>query len=532
MAIEKVRVLAEKNTTGIPNVIYIKGENLESIIKKYEQICKELKIEGTTQKIEKDYVLLSYDREEISSYIIKALKEEISEDEILKISKELLNKDWSYCLRKSLCKNNTPFILKENNCLQIGYGSNSIDVFENEEGTKNLKNNGNIPIISITGTNGKTTTSRLIHNTLGILGYKCGLSSTGGIYIGDKNIKLGDTTGYYSALEVLKNKEVNAAVLETARGGIIKKGLGFKNAKAGIITSLSEDHMGMEGINSIEELGKIKSLIKEGLSPDGVMIIKAQNEIYSLFSPKDKLVLFENEKNELINEHIKLGGEAFYTRNGLLINNYLGNEIELVKLSELEFAHFGMSKSNVRNIMAAIAAIKTFYPNVSKIMEAIKSLKCDMKTNKGRQNILDFKDFKMIIDYGHNSEAFYEVFEIAKSMPHTKLTGLITAAGDRKDKYIIELGEIASKYCDRVIIKEHEDKRGRTLGETSELLYKGLMNSGFSKENIEIHLKEEDAIERALKTAIKGEVIVSFSQFLNQTMPVIERFLKGIEENS
>ncbi|MGL5086164.1 MAG: Mur ligase family protein, partial [Clostridium sp.] len=371
----------------------------------------------------------------------------------------------------------------------------------------------------MTGTNGKTTTARLIHNTLGLLQYKSGLSSTGGIYIENESIMNGDTTGYYSALEVLKSKKINVAVLETARGGLIKKGLGFKNATAGIITSLSNDHMGMEGVNSLEDLGKIKALIKEGLSNNGVMIIKAEKLIVDLFSKEDKLILFNNEENHLIKNHIKYGGEAFYTKNGIIINNVEGKEIELANINEFEFAHYGVSKSNIRNIMSAIASIKQFHKNTSEIVLAIKKLKCDMKTNKGRQNIIDINNFKLIIDYGHNSEAFLEVFSIAKSLSPTKLTGIITAAGDRDDLHIIELGEITAKYCDTIIIKEHEDKRGRALGEISKLLYKGVKNAGFKEENIKILLTEEEALSYGLRNAIENEVIISFSQFLDKTMP-------------
>lgn len=527
MTIEKVRVLAEKNTTGIPNVIYIKGKNLEGIVKTYEKICNQLSIEGIKKILEKDFALLSYDREEVNTYIINSLKEGLLVDDILKNSKKLIDEDWSCFLRNDLDKKNIPYIKKVDGCLQIGYGINSIDIYEKEEGTKILKNSGNIPIISITGTNGKTTTSRLIHNTLELLGYKSGLSSTGGIYIGDKNIRNGDTTGYYSALEVLKNKEVNVAVLETARGGIIKKGLGFKNAKAGIITSLSEDHMGMEGVNSIQELGKIKALIKEGLAKDGVMVIRAQKEIVELFSPNDKLILFENEENEIIKNHVSLGGEAFYTRNGVLINNINGKEEELIQIDKLEFAHYGLSKSNIRNIMSAIASIKSFHNNIFEIVACIKTLKCDMETNKGRQNILDINNFKLIIDYGHNSEAFHEVLSMGKSLNPKRLTGIITAAGDRQDSYITELGEIASNYCDFIIIKEHEDKRGREAGETSKLLHKGVRNSGFKEENTRVLLTEEEALTYALENAVEGEVIVSFSQFLNQTIPVIDKYKKS-----
>lgn len=536
MTVEKVRFLAEKNIKGIPKIIYIKGGNIEGIIKKYVDICSLLNIEGKILEFKDNEAYLSYDREEVSSLIIYGIIDD--EEDIYERAKRLLEDDWSYEIIKELDSNSIPSINIDSNNLKIGYGKNSIILSKSETSSleiseiiSNLKDNGMIPIIAVTGTNGKTTTTRLIHNTLLSLGYKSGASTTGGIYIGGKVVKTGDTTGYYSALEVLKNKNIDIAVLETARGGIIKKGLGFKNAKVGIITSLSEDHMGMEGINTIGDLGKIKSLIKEGLDDDGIMLVRATKDIVRLFSKKDRLILFDNDLNELIKEHIESGGEAFYTRGGFIVHNKFGKEIELVNLKELEFTYNGLSKSNTRNVITAIAAINKIHNNIYEVIDAIKALKCDLNTNRGRQNIINIKDFKLIIDYGHNSESFHEVFNMAKSLNPNLITGIITAAGDRSDEHIVELGEITASYCHKVIIKEQEDRRGREEKETAKLLYKGLKNKGFNDDKITILLKEEEAILKALNEAKSGEIIVSFSQFLNVTIPAVNKYLRdnGLE---
>lgn len=530
MNIERIRFLAEKNITGMGKVIFIKGTDLKEIAKKYEDVCLKLSINGRILKLEKESVYLSYDREGIASSIIEAILDD--DKDILNSIAEVLKNDWKNKIIKKLRENNISEVELQDDSLLIGYGENSIILtkenykdFNIDDIISKLIDKWDIPIIAVTGTNGKTSTTRLIHNTLLELGYKSGMSSTGGIIIGNETIRTGDTTGYYSALEVLKRKDVNVAVLETARGGLIKKGLGFKNARACIITSLSEDHMGMEGINSLEQLGKVKALIKEGLKENGVMVIRATNEIVNLFKENDRLILFDNDKNDIICNHIKNGGEAFYAREGYIVHNLDGIESKIVSLNELEFTHNGASESNVRNVMAAIASIKTINNDINKIVNALKSIKCDLITNKGRQNILNIKDFKLIIDYGHNSEAFNEVFNIAKSLNPTRITGLITAPGDRTDNHIIELGEIAAKFCDKVIIKEQEDKRGKANGETAKLLKKGLINKGFKEENIIILLEERDAILKALNDAIEGEIIISFSQFLHLTIPAINEFL-------
>ncbi|WP_390481517.1 Mur ligase family protein [Clostridium baratii] len=530
MNIERIRFLAEKNITGMGKVIFIKGTDLKEIAKKYEDVCSKLSINGRILKLEKESVYLSYDREGIASSIIEAILDD--DKNIFNNTVEVLKNDWKNEIIKKLRENNISGVELHDDSLLIGYGENSIILtkenykdFNIDDIISKLIDKWDIPIIAVTGTNGKTSTTRLINNTLLELGYKSGMSSTGGIIIGNETIRNGDTTGYYSALEVLKRKDVNVAVLETARGGLIKKGLGFKNARACIITSLSEDHMGMEGINSLEQLGKVKALIKEGLKENGVMVIRATNEIVNLFKENDMLILFDNDKNDIICNHIKNGGEAFYTREGYIVHNLDGIESKIISLNELEFTHNGASESNVRNVMAAIASIKTINNDINKIVNALKSIKCDLITNKGRQNILNIKDFKLIIDYGHNSEAFNEVFNIAKSLNPTRITGLITAPGDRTDNHIIELGEIAAKFCDKVIIKEQEDKRGKEDGETAKLLKRGLTNKGFKEENIITLLEERDAILKALNDAIEGEIIVSFSQFLHLTIPAINEFL-------
>jgi UDP-N-acetylmuramyl tripeptide synthase len=177
--------------------------------------------------------------------------------------------------------------------------------------------------------------------------------------------------------------------------------------------------------------------------------------------------------------------------------------------------------------MTSVAAVSLFYRNVEEIIYSLKDLQCDLSFNPGRQNILDFGKFKVILDYGHNSEAFREVFSIAKSLNPARLTGIIAAAGDRMDKYISELGTVASEYCDNIIIREQADLRGRKPGESASLIKEGGIKGGFSESNLSIIYKEEDAIVYAMENAEDGEVIVLFTQCLDVIIPVINKFLKA-----
>lgn len=432
---------------------------------------------------------------------------------------------------------------------------NEHDVIEYFIMSLRKKKIGLIPIISVTGTNGKTTTARLIHYMMNKLNYVAGLTSTGGIFIGNKKLKNGDTTGFLSAREVLLNKDVDAAVFETARGGISRNGLGYERAKAGIITSLSEDHIGMQGIRNLSDLAEVKSVILDELDMHGKVIIKAQKELVSLVfdhnracHKKDKqceklklelldsnssrkrgdsnISLFSLNKNEYVEEYIENGGEAFYLEGNYIIYCRDGVERRLLNVSELPFTHYGYSKSNILNIMAAVSAVYSMYPNLERIVETLKGLKCDLYFNPGRQNIIEIKDFKVMLDYGHNSEAFNEVFSIAKSLKPARITSIIAAPGDRMDRYIEELGNIAAVYSDFIIIREQHDLRGRRQGESAGLIKNGILSSGFSKENVITILKEEDAIIYAMEHAAAGEIIVLFTQCLDVIIPAINSFLE------
>ncbi len=385
---------------------------------------------------------------------------------------------------------------------------------------------GLIPIFSVTGTNGKTTTARLINYLLNKLGYRSALTSTGGIFVAGEKIKHGDTTGFFSAREVLTKSEVEAAVVETARGGILKNGLGYEKARAAVITSISEDHIGMNGIKDTEDLVDIKALIMEELDYKGKIVIKAQKELMERVKGRENVCLYNTEKNDFICKHIASGGEAYYLEGDYIVVCKNVEERRLINVKDIPFTHGGYSKGNIKNIMAAMAAVENLCHEEEKIMPFLTSLKCDLYFNPGRQNILDFEKFKVILDYGHNAEAFHEVLGIGRSLNPSKLTGIIAAAGDRMNKHIIELGTIASKYCDNIIIREQADLRGRKAKECAGLIKAGVLEGGFEEKNLQIILKEEEAIIFAMENAVEGEVIVLFTQCLDIIIPAINSFLK------
>lgn len=544
MKVKIIRTLPGTNNKERERLIYLCLEQGEKhygrIIESYISISKQAGYEESIVDLYNEEGLyniwLTYTLEEVAISVLQDICNGVEEVRILEKAKELITNCWYKDIINWCDSADIPYINLDNDEIQLGYGIHSFKLSHNDflqrfyrdivklEDYCNSNNIGLIPIISVTGTNGKTTTVRLIYNILKGLGYHTGLSSTGGIYIGDRKIRNGDTTGFYSAREVLKSPEVEVAVLETARGGILKKGLGYKKSMAAIITSLSEDHIGMSGINDIEDLARLKCTVCKELSKDGKLIMLALPVLYDSVDNKDNVCLFDIEKNLLMENHIKYGGEAYYIEKDELVHCTNGEVERLGNIDNLPFTHRGISKSNIKNIMAAIASVSTIHSNITEIFNVIKNINCDLYTNPGRQNIISVDNYKVILDYGHNSEAFQEVFSIAAALNPSSITGIIAAAGDRKNKYISQLGSMAALYCHRIFIREQADLRGREPGESANLIKLGILEEGFNMDNVEEIYKEEEALLKAMKTAKDGEVIVLFTQCLDVIIPVINKY--------
>ncbi|WP_040209941.1 Mur ligase family protein [Clostridium polynesiense] len=549
MKVKTIRTLPGINIKEREKLIYIACMDSEkeclTLIEKYIRISKFLGFYEVLVDFgheDREYhIWLTYTIEEAALKVLQSLLQGINEKYIIDDVKSILEKLWYRDILDFAEESGIPSIILENNSIQLGYGVNSTTLSEDKflkeykgnlstlKKSITLNNNGNIPIISVTGTNGKTTTVRLIFKVLQKLGYKAGLASTGGIFIHERNIKNGDTTGFYSAREVLKHPEVEAAVLETARGGILKKGLGYKNSSAAVITSLSEDHIGMYGINDLYSLAKVKTTILKALSPSGKIIILAIPILYDMVDSKENLCLFHIKKNEIIKEHISSGGEALYIEDNSLIYFIKGSFLNLGDIRTVEFTHKGISSGNIKNIMAAIGAVSAIHHNISDIFNALKDIPCNLYSNPGRQNIFHLGKFKLILDYGHNSEAFKEVYSIAQGLNPEFITGIIAAPGDRQDRYIIELGSISAEYCSKIFIREQVDLRGRVHGECAELIKRGVIEKGFPAHRLKVIFDEREALREAMESSVINEVIVLFTQCINEIIPVVNKY---IEENT
>ena len=382
----------------------------------------------------------------------------------------------------------------------------------------------NIPVISITGTNGKTTTSRLINHTLSMIGYNVGMTCTEGIYINKKCIHHGDDSGFDSAKAVLLNKDVDFAVLETARGGIIKKGLAYNLADVAIITNITNDHLGLNGINSIEDLSFVKSLVGEAVKEDGYVVINADDEYSRKIIPRiksEKIYFSKNKNNELVKENIVNGKIAIFVEDNKIVVINKNKKYEIIENDKLPISYNGMLEYNIENAMAACAALVGLKIDYCVISKAFMNFELNGSENSGRFNVYDYNERKIILDYGHNFEGYNAVLNsLNKIKNKNNIIGVIGVPGDRQDEMIDQIGALCSENLDKIVIKEDIDKRGRKEGEIA-----GLLSQSILKRNKEIKtricLDEVKALEEALNISKRGDIIIVFYEKLRPLLDFI-----------
>jgi cyanophycin synthetase len=368
-----------------------------------------------------------------------------------------------------------------------------------------------IPIIGITGTNGKTTTTRLMAHIVKNMGIKVGFTTSDGVYIQNQMMMKGDCTGPVSAEFVLKDPTVEYAVLECARGGIVRAGLGFHRCDIGIVTNISEDHLGLGGIDTLEQLARAKAVVVKSVMPSGYAILNADDDyVYGMRKELEcKVALFSmNVNSNRLNDHLKNNGiGACYDESNDTVYICKGSwKIKVDKAHSIPLTQGGRALFNTMNIMPAVlAAYLQGFP-VEDIRAALQSFIPSSAQTPGRMNLFKFKNFDLLADYAHNPAGFLVLKAYVDKVDATHKVGIISGTGDRRDDDIRELGKIAASTFDEIIIRQDKHLRGRTEHEIIGLLTEGIKSVN-DKVPIHIIVKEKEAIDYAVKNAQKGSFI-------------------------
>ncbi|HEX8153534.1 MAG TPA: Mur ligase family protein, partial [Thermoanaerobaculia bacterium] len=371
-----------------------------------------------------------------------------------------------------------------------------------------------IPIITITGTNGKTTTARLCAHIARQAGKCVGLTTSDGIYIRNQLVQKGDTTGPASAAVVLRDPSVNFAVLETARGGILRAGVGYDWSNAAIVTNIAEDHLGMRDIHTIEDLAHVKAVTVERVMPEGYAILNAEDDMTPLIRKHvdSKLAFFAlDSSTDTFRKHVDAGGLGATVEKDWIVVYENGLRFSLCEVNAVPISFGGKARFNIANALAAVLATYATKIPVSDIASGLMSFFQSAFTTPGRLNFVEMDDFRILIDYAHNPHGIAAVTELVRALRSGRLVAVFGMPGDRRDVDVREAARTIAQTFDRVFIREDFDLRGRQPGEMSGLIRSVLMSEGLSAGQIEIHTDEPKAIAAAVRDAEPDDLIVYFA---------------------
>ena len=384
-----------------------------------------------------------------------------------------------------------------------------------------------IPIIAITGTNGKTTTTRLIAHIVKNNGFRVGFTTSDGIYIQNHLMEKGDTTGPISAEYILKDPNVEFAVLETARGGILRSGLGFSRCDIGIITNIQEDHLGISDIHDLKDLSRVKSVVVESIKKDGWAVLNGEDEYCLKIADKldCNVALFSlNEDNNAIIEHCKNGGIAAIYENGFVTIKKGDWKIRVEKATLIPLTMNGKAKFMIANVLAATLASYLYGFKIEDIKLSLTTFLPGAAQTPGRMNVFKFSKFKVMIDFAHNPTGYRGIEDYLQSVEAKRKIGIISGIGDRRDDDIKECARIAARMFDHIIIRQEKYLRGRTEKQIIDLIIDGIKESDAAT-SYEVVTLEIDAIRHAFSLAVEGTYIVALSDVVANAIEIVQEYL-------
>ncbi|MCW9037898.1 cyanophycin synthetase [Altibacter sp.] len=390
----------------------------------------------------------------------------------------------------------------------------------------NAGDTGRIPIVAITGTNGKTTTSRLVAHMAKMKGYRVGYTTSDGVYIQNRLLMKGDCTGPASAEFVLKDPTVNFAVLECARGGLLRAGLGFHKCDVAIVTNVAADHLGLKGIHTIEQLAKVKGVIPETVLPDGYAILNADDDlVYEMRrSINCNLALFSmDEENPRIQALQRMGGITAVYENGYVTICRGAWKMRVLKAENIPLTYGGKATFMIQNVLAAILAAHVRNISIEDMKVALETFIPSASQTPGRLNLFEFQNFTILLDYAHNPAGMRALQKFTDALEATVKVGIIAGVGDRREEDTNEIGSIAAEMFDEIIIRQDKRLRGRTEEELIKMLNDGIQMKDPNKKTTIIP-SEKEAITYAVNNAKKGSLIILCSDVIPDALDLVTRF--------
>ncbi|GAB4236019.1 MAG: cyanophycin synthetase [Elainellaceae cyanobacterium] len=382
-----------------------------------------------------------------------------------------------------------------------------------------------IPVIAVTGTNGKTTTTRLIAHLFRQTKKTVGYTTTDGTYIGDFLAELGDNTGPQSAGLILNDPTTEVAVLETARGGILRSGLAFNQCDVSVILNVSADHLGLQDIHTVEDLAHVKSVVAEVANPDGYVILNADDPLVVKMAErvKAKIAYFSMDRwNPIVCNHVQNGGIAAIYEEGYISIVKRHEILRVEQAVNIPLTLRGLAPFMIANALAATLAAYVQNICIEDISTALRTFRASIEQTPGRMNLIDLGQFHALIDYAHNPASYQALGEFVQNWSTGERVGVIGGPGDRRDEDFRELGRLAAQIFDRVFIKEDDDTRGRPRGEAAALIREGicLADPDFTYVTI---LDETTAIEAAFATATEGSLVVILPESVDRTLSLLQQ---------
>ena len=392
--------------------------------------------------------------------------------------------------------------------------------------------NGRIPLIAVTGTNGKTTTTRLIAHAIGMTGLCTGMTTTEGVYVDGVRIKQGDCTGYHSARSILAAPEVEFAVLETARGGILKRGLAFDRCNVSVVLNVTADHLGLDGVETLQDLARVKLVVAEAA---GIVVLNADDAICVAMAPQlcdtaELLYFSMDAENPVLLRHLANGGRGVYLQDHMLVLADGERHVGLLDAREAPVTMQGLARHNIANALAAAGALAASGFTPREIAQGLAGFVSDGRSNPLRGNVFDVEGVRVVVDFAHNAAAYASLAEMARAMTPGRLVGVVSAPGDRRACDLQEIGAVCAAGFDDMVIYESEN-RGRPYGEVARLMMLGAHEAGRQASRHYCKIEVHHAIRFGLKLCHPGDVLVfGCGSSINELLDAIRQDHPGVAE--